>query len=179
MLSSSQVRGRPKGSHKKIIPTHINGKVSVAYSKYSGMKQRCLNPNAHNWKWYGGRGVTINERWLGKGGFDNFVRDMGIPLPGMTLGRIKNNEGYGPDNCQWETMKEQTRNRRPGGVSKDPNSLRQKAIKAGLPYARVYQRIKIFGWPEHVALTTPVQPIGKPAWRPGVIYGRAKQPHIL
>jgi hypothetical protein len=155
------VIGRPKGTHKKIIPTRINGKLNRAYSKYRGMLARCLNPRNHNYEWYGGRGITVNESWRGEQGFDNFVRCMGEPPPKMTLGRIDNEKGYGPGNCRWETQKEQCQNRRPGGPPINSNSLRQKALSAGLPYHVVYLRIRRLGWAEERALSTPKNPPGR------------------
>lgn len=91
---------------------------------------------------------------------------MGEPPEGLTLGRIDNDKGYEPSNCRWETWKEQAQNRRKGGKPVDPNSLRQKAIAAGLPYSLVYQRIAFFNWDEQKALTTPAQPKGRQiGWR--------------
>jgi hypothetical protein len=119
------------------------------------MLGRCLNPKAHNWKWYGARGITVCERWRGKDGFNRFFEDMGEPEPGMTLDRINNEGHYEPGNCKWSTMKEQAANRRKAGPSPDPGSLRQKALTAGLPYSCVYQRMRFFGWTEHEALSTP------------------------
>lgn len=124
------------------------------------MKQRCLNPNSHIWKYYGGRGITICERWLGKEGFKKFHADMG-EQNGLTLDRIDNAGNYEPGNCKWSTMKEQATNRRKAGFPPDPNSLRQKAIVAGLPYLQVYFRIKRGGWTEERALATPIQPRGR------------------
>jgi hypothetical protein len=82
---------------------------------YQSMLQRCYNPNNPQYKDYGGRGVTICERWQsGKDGqgFTNFTRDMGIKPKDALLDRIDNDKGYSPDNCKWSTRKEQQRNRR-------------------------------------------------------------------
>jgi hypothetical protein len=72
----------------------------------------------------------------------------------MTLGRKRGNDPYGPDNCQWETWKEQAKNREGAGAPKDPNSIRGKARAAGLPYMVVYHRLRA-GWTLEKALSTP------------------------
>lgn len=75
------------------------------------MKTRILNPNANNYKNYGGRGIKICQRWL-DGGFDQFLSDMGERPEGKTLDRIDHNGDYCPENCKWSTTQEQNENKR-------------------------------------------------------------------
>lgn len=84
---------------------------SKTYSAWTDMKTRCLNPNHIGYLDYGGRGITVCDRWLES--FENFLADMGeIPFKGAQLDRIKNSEGYSPDNCKWSTRSENARNKR-------------------------------------------------------------------
>lgn len=74
------------------------------------MKARCTNPNNIGWHLYGGRGVTMCERWEK---FENFFEDMGDRPQGKTLDRYPDKDGnYEPGNCRWATVKEQGRNTR-------------------------------------------------------------------
>jgi len=83
------------------------------YNSWRSMIKRCTNPNHHAFHNYGGRGITIDSRWLGKGGFKKFLEDMGKRPPGKTLDRYPDANGnYEPANCRWATPTEQLRNTR-------------------------------------------------------------------
>ena len=84
---------------------------SITWKTWASMKQRCLNQNCHAYPNYGGRGISIAEKWLE---FEGFVEDMGTrPVGDYSLDRINPNGNYEPGNCRWATRYEQTHNRRP------------------------------------------------------------------
>lgn len=82
------------------------------YTTYKGMLSRCNHPNSKYYSYYGGRGIKVNKRWLGRYGFKHFAEDMGPRPEGHTLERINNNRGYSPKNCRWATMSTQSLNKR-------------------------------------------------------------------
>lgn len=89
----------------------VGGSKTPEYRSYDAMRQRCLNPNRRGYKDYGGRGITICDRWLE--GFENFLADMGPkPSPAHSIDRTDNDGPYSPQNCRWQTPKEQNRNTR-------------------------------------------------------------------
>lgn len=72
------------------------------YSVIDGMKQRCYNPKHRAYPNYGGRGITICDRWLGKDGYLNFKEDMSEGYSeSSTLKRFNNEEGFSKENCYW------------------------------------------------------------------------------
>src|SRR4051812_15448983 len=81
------------------------------YNTWNGMIQRCRNENAGSYKRYGGRGITICDRWIGENGLINFIKDMGVKPEGCTLDRINNDGNYDPGNCRWATHHEQNTNK--------------------------------------------------------------------
>jgi hypothetical protein len=87
------------------------GGRSPEYISWRSMINRCGNPKWHAFDRYGGRGITVCERW--RASFENFVADMGRrPSPRHSLDRWPDRDGnYEPGNCRWATPVEQARNR--------------------------------------------------------------------
>lgn len=86
------------------IRRHIRG-------AYHNMRNRCTNPNRPDWKYYGGRGITICEEWMhSMEDFINWALKSGYKK-GLTLDRTDTNGDYSPHNCRWITQKQQNWNR--------------------------------------------------------------------
>jgi hypothetical protein len=80
------------------------------YIHWLCMHKRCNDPGRHNYKHYGGKGITVCDRWTN---FWNFAADMEGPyFEGATLDRIDNEKDYSPDNCRWSTRLENNRKRK-------------------------------------------------------------------
>lgn len=81
-----------------------------AFRSWCQMISRCYHPSATSYKNYGGKGITVCDRWRS---FDKFFDDMGPRPPGKSLDRFPNYNGnYEPGNCRWATAKEQNQNQR-------------------------------------------------------------------
>jgi hypothetical protein len=95
-----------------LLNRKTHGMTNTAeYRGWQDMKSRCLNPKNISYKRYGGRGITVSERWLNS--FENFYADMGDRPEGehISLGRIDNDGPYSRANCRWENPTMQNRNK--------------------------------------------------------------------
>lgn len=126
---------------------------TLTYARWKSMKQRCQDRNAVNFHQYGGRGITVCERWRD---FNSFLTDMGeCPGGGMTLDRIDNSKGYEPGNCRWATRREQANNKTNNHLIEWRGEIKTAAEwsrTTGIPIGTILNRIR-FGWSIEAALT--------------------------
>lgn len=135
--------------------TH-GGSNTKEYNSWTHIKGKCLNPNNRAFHHYGGRGITVCERWLKS--FQNFLDDMGkAPSKSHEIDRIDNDGNYEPSNCRWATRQEQCNNKRSNVVvthNGETKTLAQWSRKLGFNYERVRIRLKN-GWPFADAISIP------------------------
>lgn len=112
---SLEARSKPRPSIRK-HGEGSNGKETPEYQTWAAMLSRCNNPNHKAFAHYGGRGITVCERWKV---YQNFLADMGRrPDASYSIDRIDNSLGYSPENCRWTDAKTQMNNRRPAHLDK-------------------------------------------------------------
>lgn len=92
------------------MTTHGLAKKHPLYTTWVNMRARCNNSRSNDYKYYGGRGITVCERW---NDFTLFVEDMySTYQKGLTLDRKENNGNYEPSNCRWISRLKQSNNTR-------------------------------------------------------------------
>jgi len=127
------------------------------YKAWQQMKDRCFNLNHPRYSNWGGRGITVCDRWLN---FKNFLADMGLkPGSKHSLDRINNDGDYCPDNCKWSTNAEQQNNQRSNHlitIESKTRTIAQWAKKMGYGESVIKTRLKL-GWSEYDAVMTLVQ----------------------
>ena len=138
-----------KGNHKH--GHGANGRETPTYRSWLAMVSRCSNPKQPGWKHYGGRGITVCERWRE---FANFLADMGEAPVGTQIDRTNNDIGYQPDNCRWATRQEQMRNTRASRritLNGRTQCLAEWAAELGVPAPTIHGRLAR-GWSVERAL---------------------------
>ena len=131
--------------------------TSDEYRCWSGVVQRCINPNNNAYHDYGGRGITVCPEWLL---FENFYRDMGDkPSKDHSLDRIDNDGPYCKEYCRWATPKEQANNKRRSRIltlNGITQSLTMWARTIGVSRGVLLHRLRL-GWDVEAVLTTPTR----------------------
>lgn len=128
---------------------------SKVYGIWCAMKRRCFNKNVKAYKDYGGRGITVCDRWLK---FENFYMDMGDPQVNQSIERRDNNKGYSPDNCIWIHREMQSRNRRGLRmieVDGKVKTMSEWAEITGISITTIWARLKK-GWSHKEAISIPI-----------------------
>ena len=120
------------------------------------MRKRCFNKLDKSYPKYGGRGISICERWAD---YANFLQDMGEAPEGMTIDRIDVNGNYEPDNCRWADALTQMNNMRTNILIRykgETLTVKQWSRRLNMPYHALYQRLFKLSWPVEKAFTLPV-----------------------
>lgn len=133
----------------RIIETHTthghtkNNTSSREYNTWMCMKSRCYNVNHEHYRYYGGRGIKVCDRW--ENSFESFLEDMGLCPRGYTLERIDNDGDYEPNNCKWATKNEQACNKRNNRwieFNGEKNTLSEWARRLGMPVNALHYKLK-------------------------------------
>jgi hypothetical protein len=93
-----------------LFSAYSNVWKTPTYRSWGNMIKRCEQPKATGYKYWGGRGIKVCERW--RNSFQNFLDDMGERPEGLSLDRIDSNGNYEPGNCRWATISQQNSNKR-------------------------------------------------------------------
>ncbi|HEY3658236.1 MAG TPA: hypothetical protein VGL34_24975 [Steroidobacteraceae bacterium] len=119
------------------------------------MLERCRRVEGKSYPNYGGRGITVCEKWKT---FEGFFEDMGNPPgPRLSLDRKNNDGNYCKENCRWATASEQGLNTRRSAfveINGERKRVRDVEISLGLAHGALWQRLKL-GWSIEKACSTP------------------------
>lgn len=135
-------------SAKNKMTTHGKSHTSL-FKRWQTMISRCHNKNVSCYNNYGGRGITVCDRW--RQSFESFSSDVGVPTAGMTLERINNDLGYSPTNVRWASRREQALNKRTNRLilfNGTPTPLQIISEKTGLHRRTISSRLDKLGWTE-------------------------------
>ena len=136
-----------KGCHEK-HGAYKGGKVERLYRVWLRMKTRCSNPNVQEYRNYGGRGIRVCEEWSKSyASFREWALENGYNPNAKqgecTIDRIDNNKGYCPENCVWDSMKDQSINRRCNvflTINGERMTVSEASKKYGVPYDTLLAR---------------------------------------
>jgi hypothetical protein len=147
-----------RDAYRRMRAREANTTHGMCYTRQHGiwgnMKSRCLNKNDDRYESYGGRGITVCEKWKDFIGFWDDMKDGYSPI--KTLDRIDNNKGYSKDNCRWATAKQQQRNMRSNVIltfNGRSMCITEWAEELGYNTSTLRKRISRSGWSVQRALT--------------------------
>jgi len=135
-------RAEMGGKHVVSMNTTHGSYGTPEYRVWRGMKDRCFNPNSASYADYGGRGITVCDKWVNS--FQAFLADMGPRPDGASIDRIDNNKGYESGNCRWADRITQARNKRNNSLIEhegETRTLSEWAERAGMPAWKLSQRL--------------------------------------
>lgn len=127
------------------------------YKVWQAMVHRCTYSSNAHYKNYGGRGITVCDRWLTS--IESFIEDMGEAPENLMLDRIDGEKGYYKENCRWATRTEQNRNKRDNRyltINGETKLMLDWSRESGIKFATIYHRIKR-GWTADKAVKTPAR----------------------
>jgi hypothetical protein len=125
------------------------------YGAWIHIKGRCGNPNNQDFRYYGGRGIRVCDRWAND--FAAFMADMGPAPDGFSIDRIDNNGNYEPANCRWADRVTQMNNRRSNRrieIGDQTKNLSEWCKESGVGVATAIYRIKTGRDPDQVFANT-------------------------
>ena len=152
------------GCNRRIAPviahTTHGGRHTRIYKKWVAIKSRCYNEKATGYKYYGGRGITMCDRW--RDSFEAFYEDVST-LPhfeeeGYSLDRVNNDGNYEPNNVRWASVEEQQNNKRSNHLltyGEQTQTIAQWAKEIGCDQRTLCNRLWR-GWSVEKALFTPI-----------------------
>lgn len=126
------------------------------YNIWRKMKERCLNPNADNYRYYGARGVKVCDEWMSFEGFYEWVKTSGY-RDDLTIDRINVFDNYCPGNCRWATMREQNNNTTRNHtitIGKETRTIQGWADEMGINRSTILSRLQN-GWSPEDAVLMP------------------------
>lgn len=129
---------------------------SPEYLSWDAMVMRCTNPRHKSWERYGGRGISVCDRWRD---FQSFLADMGPRPSGTSLDRINNDGNYEPGNCRWVDAKTQGRNRRNNRlvtIDGATKTMAEWVVEIGISDSALSHRLR--AWGPTARVLTPAMP---------------------
>lgn len=111
------------------------------YKIWVNIRQRCRNKNCPDYRYYGGKGISICEEWDDFNSFASWSLEHGYDK-NLTIDRIKSNEGYEPDNCRWITQSKNSKLMNESYLGGNPRCKMVKCIENGKVYNSVSEAAK-------------------------------------